>query len=128
MNKIKLFILFLPAFICLSCSTDNTTDPVVQNKSVRYYAIISPSDDTNVLKTVTYTSATGSDVSENVAIFNRTVSFASGSVVNLSASGTTTSILNIRVRVEIYIDNQLAASQETDGPGSAFATATATVP
>ena len=128
MNKIKLIFLFLPAFIFISCTSDNTTDPENPNKTVRYYAIVSPSDDQNVLKTVTYTGASGSDVSENIAILNRTISFTSGTVINSSASGSTSGVLNIRVRVEIYIDNQLVASQEADGPGSAFVTTTATVP
>lgn len=128
MNNIKIVFLFGLSFIFFNCSSDDTNQPVNTSKTVRYYAIISPSDDQSVIKTVTYTNANGSDMTENVAIFNRTISFQSGSVVKLSASGSTSSVLNIRVRVEIYIDNQLTASQEIDGPGGAFASINATVP
>ncbi|QQS38001.1 MAG: hypothetical protein IPM56_08705 [Ignavibacteriales bacterium] len=125
MKKIFLVVQIIFSVVFLSCSSD---DPVSLNKTVRYYAIILSSNDASVIKTITFTNANGSDTQEFVGVFNRTISFAPGTVVNLSASGTTSSVLNIRVRVEIYVDNSLAASQENDGPGSAFASVSVTVP
>jgi hypothetical protein len=126
MNKIKFIFLVLPVLLVLGCS-DNTTDPGNTNKTVKYYANISPSDP-NVLKTITYTNANGVDAQESVASFQRTITFAKGSVVNLSASGSISSILDIRVIVEIWIDDVLVARDERNGPGNASASVTATVP
>lgn len=126
MTKVKFVLFLFSALFFTNCSSDDS-DPVNTNKSVRYYAIISPTEDTNVLKTVTYTDFNGNVETENVAIFNKTISVPIGTVVSLSASGSTTGVLNIIARVEIYIDNQLAVSQQNDGPGAASATATVTV-
>lgn len=109
--------------IFFSCST---TEP--ENPRVQYYAIISPSDDPTVLKTISYTSASGVDEQENTGVLNRTISLPSGTVINLSASGTASSVLNIRIKLEIHIDGVLVASEEKDGVRSLSAAITATVP
>lgn len=126
MIKLKVILYLLPVILICSCSSDDT-DPVKINKSVRYYAIISPTEDTSILKTVTYTNFNGNVETENVAIFNKTISVPIGTVVNLSASGSKSGVLNIIARVEIYVDNQLVASQQNDGPGAASASISVTV-
>jgi hypothetical protein len=125
MIKRKMFCLILMMLITMcGCDEEATVNETINNstnsyKTIRYFAFVTPTDNAQVTKTFTYTNDAGGTTQKTSGNgnFEKVLQIKSGTFIELSASGTTTTNLVISCRAIIYVDGvNMAQSHATSKP------------